>query len=126
VEETMRDMIGYVDQYHNNTFEKSIERKDDIYVYIDQEIEDLVPDFLEHKQKDVDHLFVALEREDYAKIFHIGHKLNGEGGTYGFDPITTIGRFIEMAAKDMDKAKISEMIKELSNYLERVVVVFIN
>ena len=35
---------------------------------------------------------------DYAEIGRIAHRVKGEGGSYGFDTMTEIGRSLEHAA----------------------------
>ena len=52
------------------------------------------------------------------------HTLKGGGGGYGLDTITRIGRDIENAAQEKRTESIKAYIDELSDYLERVEVVY--
>lgn len=95
-----------------------------IVVTVDEEIEDLVPGFLENRHRDVKTLEEALEKGDYETIRSLGHKMKGAGGGYGFDAITDIGMALENAAKDSDAQEIQGRIQELTHYLEHVEVVY--
>ena len=94
-----------------------------IIVHVDEEIEDLIPGFLENRRKDVNALGEALAKGDYETIRTLGHAMKGAGGGYGFDTITDIGGSLEQAAKDEDAQEIRKRINELSAYLERVEVI---
>ena len=63
-----------------------------IVVHIDQELSDLVPGFLFRKREDARAVLAAAEHGNANAIARLGHKMKGEGGSYGLDPITDIGR----------------------------------
>jgi CheY-like chemotaxis protein len=92
--------------------------------HVDAELRDLIPGFLGNRCKDVLRLRDALTKGDYETIRILGHTLKGGGGGYGLDTITRIGRAIESAAEGKDPTEIKRRIHELSDYLERVVVVY--
>jgi len=94
-----------------------------IIIHVDEEIEDLIPGFLDNRRKDVKALQEALAKGDYETIRTLGHAMKGAGGGYGFDTITDIGSFLENAAKQKNTEEIRKRINELSDYLERVEVV---
>jgi len=93
-------------------------------VIIDEELEDLIPGYLENRRQDIALILSALERNDFETIRAIGHKMKGSGGGYGFDRITEIGRDLEAAAKQAINQDIHERIHELRDYLDRVQIVF--
>lgn len=93
-------------------------------VIIDEELEDLIPGYLENRRQDITLILSALERNDFETIRAIGHKMKGSGGGYGFDRITEIGRDLEAAAKRAINRDIQERIHELRDYLDRVQIVF--
>jgi HPt (histidine-containing phosphotransfer) domain-containing protein len=97
---------------------------DKIFVTVDSDLEDLIPGFLENRNRDIKAIFDALARDDYAAAAKLGHTMKGVGGGYGFDAITDIGRSIEQAAKDKNPQKIEAALSKLSDYLERVEIVF--
>ena len=94
-------------------------------VYVDAELEDIVPGFLERKHQDVVSMREALEREDHDCIRGLGHNLKGTGSGYGFDAISEMGLCIEEASIGRDSDKIRRLIFELSTYLYSVDVVYV-
>ncbi|MDY6834675.1 MAG: Hpt domain-containing protein [Chloroflexota bacterium] len=91
-----------------------------IIVCIDQDIQDLVPGFLERRQKDIETISNALTSGDYDTIRTLGHSMKGSGGGFGFDTITDIGRSIEVAANNRNSEEIQKQIEELNFYLDNI------
>jgi HPt (histidine-containing phosphotransfer) domain-containing protein len=98
--------------------------KGKIVVYIDSDLKDIVPRFLEIRQENINNILKALESEDYEPILRIGHSMKGSGTGYGFDYITEIGHSIEDAAKMKNLEAIRECVKKLSTYLENIEIVY--
>ena len=97
---------------------------DEIVVYIDSDLEDLTPGFLENRQNDTVVIDRLLQSGDLAEIQRLGHSMKGSGGGYGFDEITDIGAKIEEAAKESDREEILRQNERLSQYLQNVKVVY--
>ncbi len=91
-----------------------------IVVNIDIDLEDLIPGFLENRQKDILKLEQAFEDQDFETLRSIGHNLKGVGGGYGFHEMTTLGAAIEEGAKENNVEIINENVKKLSHYLANV------
>ena len=98
--------------------------KDRILVRTDAFLKDLVPRFLNNRRKDVLAINQALETRNFEEIQILGHKMKGDGGGYGFDAISVIGAALEQAAKNQDSEMIRRYAGELSDYVERVEVVY--
>jgi HPt (histidine-containing phosphotransfer) domain-containing protein len=91
-----------------------------IVVNIDIDLEDLIPGFLENRQKDILKLEQAIEEQDFETLRSVGHNLKGVGGGYGFHEMTTLGAAIEEGAKENNVEIINENVKKLSHYLANV------
>ncbi len=102
-----------------------VEPDEKIVVNVDSDIEDLIPGFLENRQEDVKSIYDALKKEDYETIRILGHSMKGAGGGYGFDEITDIGRLIEESAEGKNQEEIKKWVINLSNYLDRVEIVYV-
>ncbi len=100
------------------------EWNDKITVRVDPELADLIPGFLDNRRKDVEFVHGALKQGDFEVIRTVGHKMRGDGGGYGFQEISEIGEALEQAAKHRNSIQIHRWVKELSNYLERIEVVY--
>lgn len=95
-----------------------------IVVSVDSDLEELIPDFLDNRRKDIQSIQDALSKGDYDTLTIIGHSMKGSGGGYGFDYITDIGAAIEQAGKEKNDDEIKKWTDELDLYLGRVEVVF--
>ncbi len=97
-----------------------VQEQEGVVVHVDPDLRDLVPGYLENRQKDIRSIQSALEQGDYETIRFLGHSMKGSGGGYGFDTISEIGQFLEAAAKKEDGPEIEKWLRKLSTYLERV------
>ncbi len=96
-----------------------------IVAHIDEELEDLIPDFFEDLYADIKSLKKFLVFGDLEMILNLGHNLKGAGGGYGFDRISEIGSDLEDAATAGDKGAVKTLIGELKDYLGRVKIVYV-
>lgn len=71
-----------------------------ITVPVDPDLIDLIPDFLTRKRADLQTLKGALDGGDLATIASVGHKIKGEGGSFGFDAISEIGAGLESSGRE--------------------------
>ena len=95
-----------------------------IVVQIDQDLSDLVPGFLSRKREDARAVLAAVEHGDAEAIARLGHKMKGEGGSYGLDAVTDLGRELEQAGKDRDFDAARRLGRDLTNFLERLEIVY--
>jgi HPt (histidine-containing phosphotransfer) domain-containing protein len=93
-------------------------------VRVDPELSDLIPEFLQHKRDDTQAILsgVASDRIDFETLSRIGHRLKGEGGSYGFEAISDYGAEIERAAHSCDGAAVRRYAIELAAYLNEIVI----
>jgi CheY-like chemotaxis protein/HPt (histidine-containing phosphotransfer) domain-containing protein len=93
-------------------------------VQIDQDLSDLVPGFLARKREDARAVLAAVEHGDAEAIARLGHKMKGEGGSYGLDAVTDLGRELEQAGKDGNFNAARRLGRDLMNFLERLEIVY--
>ena len=94
-----------------------------VTVEVDPDLIDLIPDFLTRKHTDLQALRGALESGDLATIASIGHKIKGEGGSFGFDTLSEIGAALEQSGRQGDCDAAKQLVSDLSEYLAKVDVV---
>jgi HPt (histidine-containing phosphotransfer) domain-containing protein len=94
-----------------------------VTVRADPEIADLIQAFMHAMKRRTDTLAQALHARDFQAIRTLGHQMNGEGGTFGFDAISTFGAELEQAAFREDDQTVRKTVEELISYLKRVQVV---
>ena len=91
-----------------------------IRVTVDASLEDLIPNFLDKRRKDLPKLTEALRTGDFETIRRLGHNLKGTGAGYGFPALSEIGTAIEEGAKANNGGAIQVKVDELTRYLEQV------
>jgi len=91
-----------------------------IIIKVDPEIADLIPGFLENREKDIEQMESYLEAKNFEEIERLGHSMKGSGAGYGFDGISEIGKSIEVAGKEQNIENIKKGLEDLKNYLSRV------
>jgi HPt (histidine-containing phosphotransfer) domain-containing protein len=55
--------------------------------------------YMERRKTDIDNCRLALKNGDLTLLETVGHQLKGNGVTFGFPEISTIGEALEAAAK---------------------------
>ncbi len=95
-----------------------------ITVYIDPDLEDIIPTFLANRQKDLQTLRTAMTEKDFEAIRILGHRMRGDGGGYGFNAISDIGGVMELAAGRRDEPAIQRQTAALEEFLSRVHIVY--
>lgn len=80
----------------------------------------LIPSFLDNRRDDISTIRDALARQDYGTIRLLGHRMKGDGGSYGLDRITEIGAALEEAAAGPDVEGIRRSLDDLSDFVTRL------
>lgn len=93
-------------------------------VRIDSELEELIPNYIENRHKDIKNMTEALAKGDFDTVRLLGHSMKGSGASYGFAEISVIGKKLEEAAKAKNQADITASIQELSDYMANLEVVY--
>jgi len=93
-------------------------------VTVERDLEDLIPVFLKNRRKEVDSLRAALSAADFEQLRQLGHRMKGVGHSYGFDLVSTLGKYIEDGARSGDRASLDARIREYADYLARVQIAY--
>src|SRR5215212_1300845 len=93
-------------------------------VTVARDLEDLIPVFLKNRHKELDTLRVALAAADFDQLRQLGHRMKGVGNSYGFDHVSTLGKYIEEGARSGDRAGLDARIREYAEYLAKVEIVY--
>lgn len=95
-----------------------------VTVYIDPDLEEIVPRFLDNRRTDAAALVTAIQRNDMKTVRLLGHRMKGDGGGYGFHEISRIGAALEQAALREDRQVMTQETTALANFLSQVEVVY--
>jgi histidine phosphotransfer protein HptB len=97
---------------------------DQITIEVDEDLCDLVPGFLARKRGELEAMRDCPGAHDYSEVGRTAHRIKGEGGAYGFDRMSVVGRELEEAATARDDAEIAGLASGLLKYLDSVEIVF--
>ncbi len=93
-------------------------------VEIDPDIADLVPQFLENRNKDLLSLKELIQSKNSTAIAQLAHKIKGSASGYGFDELSRIATAMETAAKVDNFSAIHKLHVEALEYLSTVQVIY--
>ena len=91
-------------------------------VFVDEELADLIPEFLENRRRDVETITRLVQEGKHDELMRVGHTMKGTGGSYGFVEISAIGQGIEEASACGDQKAITTLCERLAAYLAAVTV----
>jgi HPt (histidine-containing phosphotransfer) domain-containing protein len=91
---------------------------------VSSDIQDIMPNYLNNRRKDLFLLTEALEKSDFLTLATIGHKIKGTAGGYGLDPLSAIGAAIEVAGKTQDLNGGKQKLDEMKNFLDHLEIQF--
>ena len=91
-------------------------------VYVDEELAELIPEFLENRRRDVEQITRLVQEGKYEELARLGHNMKGSGGGYGFVEISAIGQGIEETGARGDREAITRLCDRLAAYLAAVTV----
>ena len=73
--------------------------------------------YLKRRIQEINELRTSLENNNFSVALSIGHKLKGNGETFGFPIISKIGLSIEKAAQAEDSDILRSSVEELSSFV---------
>lgn len=82
--------------------------------------------YLNRRIAEIDELKKSLEDEDYNVAVTIGHRLKGNGETFGFPAISSLGMSMEEAGAAKDKEKLRAVINDLDSVVEENLMSILN
>ncbi|GAB4012265.1 MAG: hypothetical protein Fur0010_07970 [Bdellovibrio sp.] len=91
---------------------------------IDADLKDIMPTFLENRQKDLNNIQQALQNKDFKSIQVIGHKLAGNAGSYGLADLGEIGAKIEMSAIKQDYDELNHLYQQFVEYMGSLEIIY--
>jgi HPt (histidine-containing phosphotransfer) domain-containing protein len=93
-------------------------------VVVESLVADLIPWFLENRNKEIGILEEASAKGDFETTRHIGHTLKGTSGGYGFIYLGELGGLLEAESKLANKARVIEIIQNMKDHLGRVQITY--
>lgn len=96
-----------------------------ILIQVDEDLEEIMPRYLEIRRKELLELEQAVESEDFEKIRMLGHKLKGTGSAYGLDELSRLGTLIEDKAMEKEMGDVPQLTSRVRLFLENLEVEYV-
>lgn len=84
-----------------------------VKVEIDADLQDLIPQFVENRKKDIVALEELVEKNDLTAIAQLAHKIKGAAAGYGFNELSDLAAQMEQAAKAGDNTPLKDLVKKM-------------
>ena len=93
-------------------------------VRVERYLEDLIPDYLSNRRKEVAQLATAFESGNFDAIAQLTHRMIGVGTPYGFNHVTDVARKLREAALARDETTLSTILTDYRDYVAKIRVIF--
>lgn len=80
---------------------------------------DAIKKYVQRRGEDLTACKQALENRDFSVIENVGHKMKGNGLTFGYPELADIGRDMENAATNKDWEVVQSKVTEFENWVEK-------
>lgn len=87
-----------------------------VKVEIDADLQDLVPQFVENRKKDLDSFDLLIQNNDLVALGQLAHKVKGAAAGYGFLQLSQLAADMEKAVKDSDQKVLPEILKKMRDH----------
>ncbi|HWU41961.1 MAG TPA: Hpt domain-containing protein [Bdellovibrio sp.] len=93
---------------------------------IDADLQDLIPQFLENRKKDIASLQAMVAQNDLTAIAQLAHKIKGAAAGYGFADLSKMASEMEVAAKNSDNGPLSDLAEKMKKHFENIEIHFVS
>ena len=95
-------------------------------VEIDADLQDLVPQFVENRKKDIETLRELVQKDDLGAISQLAHKIKGAAAGYGFNELSELAAQMEKASKGNDHDPLPELVKRMEAHFLNIEIRYVN
>ncbi len=87
---------------------------------IPAELKSAVPGYISRREQEVISLKIFASASDFSSISKIGHKLKGNGSSFGFDRISEIGTHLMNACEKSNHKAVLDLISEFDSEIQNI------
>jgi len=80
----------------------------------------LKQNYIRRRQEDIVNCEAALKNDDFKTIEVVGHQMKGNGLSFGFESIATLGQQLELAAKSKNKEELGILMSKFSEVVAQI------
>lgn len=97
-----------------------------VTVNIDADLQDLIPQFIENRKKDIATLQSLVDASDLTAIAQLAHKIKGAAAGYGFVQLSDLASEMEKAAKSGNPAPLKSLAVQMETHFSNIEVKFVS
>lgn len=97
-----------------------------VKVEIDADLQDLIPQFIENRKKDIETLDQMVGKNDLASIAQLAHKIKGAAAGYGFNDLSNLAAQMEVAAKNNDSTPMTDLLTKMKSHFSNIEIHFVS
>lgn len=94
-------------------------------VNINNELKDLIPNFLKNRSIQINSLKEATIHSNFENIKFLSHSLKGTAGSYGFDYMSLLAKKIELATINKSLEQIETLLLELEQHFNNMKIIYV-
>ncbi|MEN0059668.1 MAG: Hpt domain-containing protein [Bdellovibrio sp.] len=95
-------------------------------VEVDADLQDLIPQFLENRKKDIDSFTLLISNKDFTAIAQLAHKVKGAAAGYGFNDLSSLAAQAETAAKNNDLNSLSDLFEKMKVHFSNIEIRYVS
>ena len=96
-----------------------------VKVEIDADLQDLVPQFVENRKKDIMSLQKLVQEQDLEGIAQLSHKIKGAAAGYGFNELSEIAAQMEKASKGGESSKLESLVQKMETHFLNIEIKYV-
>ncbi|MFM2482798.1 ATP-binding protein [Celerinatantimonas sp. YJH-8] len=96
-----------------------------LWVEVDAELQELIPEFLEELEQEMSRMGIALEQANFEELRRLAHGYKGASGNYGFFDLATLYLELENAAKEQNLSQCCKIWRTAGTFIERMEIRYI-
>ncbi len=82
---------------------------------IPDELKSVIPGYIGRRDQDITSLKTSVTEQDFDAISKLGHKLKGNGASFGFDRISELGGLLMNACDCYDITEVKGLVVDFEN-----------
>ncbi len=87
---------------------------------IPPELADIIPGYLERRELDIQALKIFALNDDFTSVAKLGHKLKGNGSSFGFDRISELGSLLMRSCENKNMLEIKKLITDFEKEVRNI------
>ncbi len=84
------------------------------------ELKGVIPGYIGRRDQDITSLKTFVANQDFDSVSKLGHKLKGNGASFGFDRISELGGLLMKACDRYDIAEVKSLVADFEGEVNSI------